>query len=181
MAEKKRRSLIDLLTGKSDEDNKEEPVQYIPMSSNPSDSSKKRKDDTVEVNDIVEKTAPISHIKSEAQSQEPMEGQLIVDVYQTNEHIIVRSTVAGVEPKDIDISLNNDILTIRGSRKPDINFQENNYYYREIFWGNFSRTIILPVEVDPEKTEASLKNGILTIKLPKKFEERYKKIQIKTE
>ncbi len=182
MAEKKRRSLIELLTGKADEDiDKNESAKQVSMSIQTPSSNKKAKSETVEINDIIEKNIPNDHAKSGQEAKEVVEGQLTVDVYQTDKHIIVKSTVAGVEPKDIDISLNNDILTIRGSRSPDMSLQENSYYYREIFWGNFSRTIILPVEVDSEKTEASLKNGILTIKLPKKFEERYKKIQIKTE
>lgn len=181
MAEKRRRSLIELLTGKTDEDiNKQDTAHNVPMSTSQV-SFKKPENETVEINDIVEKSIPSGPVKSGQETKETAEGQLTVDVYQTEKYIIVLSTVAGVDPKDIDISLNNDILTIRGLRKQEAGLQENSYYYREIFWGNFSRTIILPVEVDSEKTEASLKNGILTIKLPKKFEERHKKIQIKTE
>ncbi|MFA6171235.1 MAG: Hsp20/alpha crystallin family protein [Patescibacteria group bacterium] len=95
------------------------------------------------------------------------EGQLSIDVYQTPENIVVKSTIAGVKPQDIDISINNDMLTIRGRREMGETVREENYLFRECYWGNFSRSVILPVEVKAEKIEATLENGILTIVLPK--------------
>ncbi len=100
-------------------------------------------------------------------SDEYEEGQLSIDVYQTAKAIIVKSTIAGVKPEDIDISINNDMLTIRGKRQMDKKISEENYLYRECYWGSFSRSIILPVEVEPEKIDASLENGVLTVTLPK--------------
>jgi HSP20 family protein len=95
------------------------------------------------------------------------EGQLSIDVYQTPSDIIIKSTIAGVKPEDIDISINNDMLTIRGHRNMDTSIKEENYLYRECYWGSFSRSIILPVEVEGDKIEAELENGVLTVTLPK--------------
>lgn len=99
--------------------------------------------------------------------QEFEEGQLSIDVYQTPTAIIVKSTIAGVKPDDIDISINNDMLTIRGKREMAENIKSENYLYRECYWGSFSRSIILPVEIEANKIEATLENGVLTVSLPK--------------
>ncbi len=95
------------------------------------------------------------------------EGQLSIDVYQTDRDIIVKSTIAGVKTEDIDISINNDMLTIRGKREMSEDIREENYLYKECYWGSFSRSIILPVEIEEDKIEALLENGVLTIILPK--------------
>ena len=95
------------------------------------------------------------------------EGQLSIDVYQTPTKLVVKSTIAGVKPEDIDISINNDMLTIRGRREMTDQIRDDQYLYRECYWGSFSRSIILPVEVEAEKIEALLENGVLTISLPK--------------
>lgn len=95
------------------------------------------------------------------------EGQLSVDVYQDKDSVIIKSTIAGVEPEDIDISFDNDMITIRGQRQKDLSIHKENYFYQECYWGGFSRSIILPVEVLSEKIKATIRNGILTIILPK--------------
>ena len=95
------------------------------------------------------------------------EGQLSVDVYQTSTAIVIKSTIAGVKPQDLDITLNNDVITIRGRRTPDTAVAAEDYVYQECYWGGFSRSIVLPVEVYAERVEASLKNGVLTVVLPK--------------
>ncbi|MDP2708950.1 MAG: Hsp20/alpha crystallin family protein [bacterium] len=95
------------------------------------------------------------------------EGQLSIDVFQTPDSIVVKSTIAGVKPSDIDISINNDMLTIRGKRDLTDKISDDNYLIKECYWGGFSRSIILPVEIDAEKVEASLDNGVLTVVLPK--------------
>lgn len=97
------------------------------------------------------------------------EGQLSCDVCQDNTHIIVKSTMAGVSPENLDISVSNDLLTIRGFREMDEEKSDKSFYSREIYWGSFSRSIVLPQEVDQKKVEATLKNGVLTVKLPKKY------------
>lgn len=95
------------------------------------------------------------------------EGQLAVDVYQDKDSVIIKSTIAGVEPEDVEVSFDNDMITIRGKRQKDRTIEEQDYFYQECYWGGFSRSIILPVEVKPDKIEATIKNGILTITLPK--------------
>jgi HSP20 family protein len=100
-------------------------------------------------------------------NEEYEEGQLSIDVYQTPTKIVVKSTIAGVKSEDIDISINNDMLTIRGKREMQEKIKEESYLYKECYWGSFSRSIILPVEIDAENIEASLENGVLTVTLPK--------------
>lgn len=95
------------------------------------------------------------------------EGQLAVDVYQLKDDILIRAAIAGVQAEDIDISVNNDMVTIKGRRQLDDEIPEAAYLYQECYWGGFSRTIILPVEVNADKVRATLKNGILRVTLPK--------------
>ena len=112
-------------------------------------------------------------------SEDGSEGQLTIDVYQTDTDIVIKSTIAGVKPEDLDVSINNDMITIRGERKNEEQVSEDNYYYQECYWGGFSRSVILPVDVVAEKIEASMKNGILTIRLPKATSNKTKKIQVR--
>jgi len=107
------------------------------------------------------------------------EGQLTIDVYQTENEIVIKSTIAGVKPEDLDVSINNDMVTIRGERKNEEVVSAENYYYQECYWGNFSRSVVLPVDILSEKSEASLKNGILTIRLPKADTRKIKKLQVR--
>lgn len=117
-------------------------------------------------------------VKSTKESRNEPEGQLTVDVFQDDEHIIIQSTIAGVGQEDIDISITNDMVTIKGRRAPDMKVRPSDYFYRELYWGPFSRSIILPVDIDADGAKASMKNGLLTIKLPKLEKLRTKKIRI---
>ena len=110
---------------------------------------------------------------------EDYEGQLSVDVYQTKDQIIVKSTIAGVKPEDLEIYLHNDLLTIRGKREQEVEENNVDYYYKECYWGGFSRSIILPVDVQIDKVEATFKNGILTIILPKSQKSKLINIKVK--
>jgi len=112
----------------------------------------------------------------EAEGEE--EGKLTIDVYQTKSDVIIKSTIAGVRPENIDISVTNDMITIRGRRQKDEEIRTEDYYYQELYWGAFSRSIILPVEVDASKTKAIIRDGILTIKLPKAEKLKTKKIKV---
>lgn len=112
-------------------------------------------------------------------NDESGEGQLTIDVFQTDDDIVIKSTIAGVKPEDLDVSINNDMLTIKGERKFEEEVSEENFYYQECYWGKFSRSVVLPVDVIPEKIEATLRNGILTIKLPKAATNRTKKIKVR--
>jgi len=110
---------------------------------------------------------------------EGAEGQLTIDVYQTENDIVIKSTIAGVKPEDLDVSINNDMVTVKGERKNEEIVENGNYYYQECYWGGFSRSVLLPVDVIPEKADAALKNGILTIRLPKADTTKTKKIQVR--
>jgi len=106
------------------------------------------------------------------------EGQLTIDVFQTEDDVVIQSTIAGVSDKDLDISVTNDMVTIKGARMPEQKVRSSDYYYQELYWGPFSRSIILPVDVDADSAKASMKNGILTIRLPKLDRIRTKKIKV---
>ena len=107
------------------------------------------------------------------------EGQLTIDVFQDNDDIIIQSTIAGVDPeKDLDISITKDMVTIRGTRSQEKRIKSSDYYYQELYWGSFSRSVILPADVDTENSKASYKNGVLTIRLPKLEKTQTKKIKI---
>lgn len=107
------------------------------------------------------------------------EGQLAIDVYQKPDEIIIESAIAGAKEEDLDISINNESVTIRGKREKETKIKDEDYFYQECYWGRFSRTIILPQEIDPEKSTAVLKNGILTIHLPKLNRQKSKKIKVR--
>jgi len=110
--------------------------------------------------------------------QKEEEGQLTVDVYQTDDEIVIKSTIAGVTADDLDISITNDMVTIKGSRSSEEKIKQPDYYYQELYWGAFSRSVILPEEIDADNAKASMKNGVLTIRLPKLAKSRTKKIKI---
>jgi len=114
-----------------------------------------------------------------AANDDNADGQLTIDVYQTDTDIVIKSTIAGVKPEDLDVSINNDMVSIKGERKNEEVVEHGNYYYQECYWGSFSRSVLLPVDVIPEKADAALKNGILTIRLPKADTTKTKKIQVR--
>ena len=109
------------------------------------------------------------------------EGQLTVDVYQTPADIVIKSIVGGAKPEDIDVEIANDMITIKGKRENFDEIKTEDYYYQECFWGAFSRSIILPVDVEADKIKATIKEGILKIVLPKAEKNKTKKIRVKTE
>jgi len=100
------------------------------------------------------------------------EGQLSVDVSETEKELVVFSTMAGAEPTKIEVYIHNDLLTIRGERIYPLQSERNvKHYHQECFWGKFSRTVILPKEIKADLTRAEYKNGLLTISLPKRKED----------
>jgi len=107
------------------------------------------------------------------------EGQLAVDVYQTESELVIQSTIAGVKPEDLDISIEADTVLIRGNRIQPAESGEKNYFYQECYWGPFSRQIIIPEETDPSRAEASMKEGVLVIKIPKVERKKKRKIAVK--
>ena len=110
---------------------------------------------------------------------EEQEGQLTVDVFQDDSNVVIQSTIAGVAPEDLDVSITNDMVTIRGERRQSFDAEEEDYFYQECYWGTFSRSIILPVEIDADRAEAKIKNGILTIRIPKANAAMTRKLKVK--
>jgi HSP20 family protein len=106
------------------------------------------------------------------------EGELAVDIYQTDKDVVIRSAIAGVGPNDLDISIENDMVIIKGERREAAEEEKKDYFLRECYWGYFSREIVLPEEVDNSRAQASLKNGVLTIRMPKIERSKRRKIII---
>lgn len=115
----------------------------------------------------------------EEELEETEEGQLTVDVYQTPDDIVIKTMTAGVKPEDLDIAITRDMVSIRGQRDGGMETTDEDYFSRELYWGSFSRTIMLPQEIDVEGAEASEKHGLLTIKLPKLDKHRETKLKVK--
>ncbi len=112
---------------------------------------------------------------------EEYEGQLAVDVFQTDDDVVLKAPIAGVKPEDLEISITDEVVTIKGERKESNEIARENYLCQECYWGSFSRAYVLPVAVTGDKAQASLKNGILTIKIPKQEKTKAKTIEVKTE
>jgi len=111
---------------------------------------------------------------------ETTEGELTVDVYQTGDTIIVQAMVAGVASEDLSVSATREMVTIRGKREAPKGVTSENYFFQELYWGAFSRTILLPAEIETEEVEATEKHGLLTIKLPKIDKGRTQTVKIKS-
>lgn len=111
--------------------------------------------------------------------EEPEEGQLTVDMYQTPTEIVIKSMVAGVKPEDLDISIARDVVTIKGKRDTERFVRDEDYFHQELYWGSFSRTIMLPSEIDVEEADAVEKHGLLIIRLPKVDKNRQTRLKVK--
>ncbi len=120
-------------------------------------------EDFRELDETLAELTAYKKVKAEPSGEE---GQLTVDVFQVGNDLIVQSTIGGVDSKDIDISIAKDMVTIKGHRKKMEQIKHSNYFHQELYWGSFSRSIILPTDIDVDKAKASIKNGLLTIKLP---------------
>ncbi|MBI2644320.1 MAG: Hsp20/alpha crystallin family protein [Candidatus Wildermuthbacteria bacterium] len=108
------------------------------------------------------------------------EGELAIDMYQTESEIVMQAAIAGIGSNDLEVIIEKDIVTISGERRNPLDQESKEYFYQECFWGPFSRQIILPEEVDVAKAEATIKNGIFTLRIPKDQEKiRVKKIKVK--
>ena len=168
---KEKHSFLDKFTGAS---------SSVPRQEQPQQTMEIYNDDAETEVQIPQQVAdPREEMWEEDDSQESEEGQLTIDVYQTDKDIIIKSTIAGVKPENLDVSISNDMITIKGTRVQEDNVPEENYYYQECYWGSFSRSLVLPTDVLEDKIDATLKNGILTIKLPKADITKTKKITVR--
>jgi HSP20 family protein len=110
--------------------------------------------------------------------EEAIQGQLAVDVYETKEKLVVKARTAGVNKHDLDVSIADNTLTVRGTLSAGTEEEVENYFAQECYWGEFSRSIALPVPVKEEEIEAVLKDGVLTISFTKVKQDTVKKIQV---
>lgn len=118
--------------------------------------------------------------KSAWMEEEASEAELAVDVYQTPTEIVIQTMVAGVKPDDLDLNIARDVITIHGKREENKNIDDENYFIQELYWGKFSRTILLPQEVEPEEAEATERHGLLTIRLQKVDKGKKNTIKVKS-
>jgi len=122
--------------------------------------------------------APAGPAEDEWDEDDNVPGQLAVDVYETREKLVVKARTAGVNKNDLDVSISDNQLTIRGTLSSGSEEGVENYFLQECYWGEFSRTIALPVPVKEEEIEAVLKDGVLTISFGKVQQDTVKKIQV---
>lgn len=129
-----------------------------------------------------EQTAPASAGVQTAQDEwdesDELPGQLAVDVYETREHLVVKARTAGVNKNDLDVSISDNTLSIRGTLSAGDDDAVENYFVQECYWGEFSRSLALPVPVKEDEIEALLKDGVLTIRFAKLKQDTVKKIKI---
>jgi HSP20 family protein len=121
---------------------------------------------------------PAENATEEWEEEDPVPGQLAVDVFETKEKLVVKARTAGVKRDDLDVSISDNTLSIRGTLSAGTEEQAENYFVQECYWGEFSRSITLPVPVKEEAIEAVLKDGVLTISFTKVKQDTVKKIQI---
>lgn len=107
-------------------------------------------------------------------------GELSVDVYQTDSDIVIQAMIAGVKSEDLNVSITREMVNIEGRRHKASDVEGDGYFIKELYWGSFSRKILLPCEVEPSESEAYEKNGLLTLRMPKIDKERTQKIKVRS-
>jgi HSP20 family protein len=156
----------------------EEPEEEVPIKHVPSTSTRKQSAPEPQV-----RTRP-RHVSLDEDMEEIdpelEEGELSVDVYQTENEIIIEAMVAGVKPEDLHLSITRDMVTVKGRRDGNTQVTHDDYFYKELYWGTFTRTILLPHEVEIEEAEAVEKHGLLIIRLPKVDKARQTKLKVKS-
>lgn len=108
------------------------------------------------------------------------EGELAVDVFQTPTEIVIKAMISGVRPEDLNISITREMVTIKGKREETETINGTDYFQQELYWGSFSKTILLPSEVEPEEAEAVERHGLLTIRLPKVDRQRVERLKVRS-
>ena len=107
------------------------------------------------------------------------EGQLTIDVYQTASDIVIESPIAGVDADNLDVQVSHDAVVIRGERRRGAEARGQDYLYQECYWGKFSRSVILPQEIDAENAVATFTNGVLRVQLPKMIRRNSRKLKVR--
>lgn len=107
-------------------------------------------------------------------------GQLAIDAYQTEDTVVIKAPIAGVNPEDLSVDITDDAVTIKGERRGNDTMSSDNYFIQECYWGSFSRSYVLPTAVDADNADAQLVHGILTITIPKLSKSRARRVTVKT-
>jgi len=134
----------------------------------------KKEENNWEKESIEENSTP----KEEKKRWKSDAGELAVDVYSTSKHIVIQAPIGGIKKDDIDITTEKDMVIIKGKRNRPEKEEINCFYTNECFFGDFQREVILPEETDPSRIEADMKEGILTIRVPKIEREKKRKIEV---
>lgn len=170
MSDPRKKSFFERLTGsmRVHDDDMFEPIEH---------SRAHKKDEEEKVIKVAEEKDPFSHTYED---EEDEDGELPIDLYQTDDELIVHAFVAGVKPDELQISITRDTLTVKGKRQASATIDDDDYHVRELYWGSFSRTVTLPAEVEPEEAEAVEKHGLIIIKLPKIDKQKRASIRVKS-
>lgn len=176
---KEKKSFFERLAGSISVDDEDEPLHF----------DEEEEMEEVPIKHVGKKSEPQQLSKPKARQlereededeAEMEEGELSVDVYQTATEIIIEAMVAGVKPEDLHLSITRDMVTIKGRRDGNTQVTHDDYFYKELYWGSFTRTILLPHEVEIEEAEAVEKHGLLIIRLPKLDKARQTKLKVKS-
>lgn len=139
----------------------------------------KRKISAATETEVEQKRVELIREKMQNDRDEHTEGQLALDIYQTPTEIVIVAPIAGVKLSDIDVSVTEDVLTIKGKRYLEFDVPEEDYFSQECFWGDFSRSIVLPASVDTTRIAATFKDAVLKITIPKVERVKTKIVRIK--
>jgi HSP20 family protein len=137
--------------------------------------------DLMSLREAMDRLMEESFVRAPRRLMEPILGrELAVDMYETDQAVVVKTAIPGVRPEDLDISVTGDTLTIKAETKEDAEVKKEQYLRREMHYGEFSRSVTLPGNLESEKAEAHLEDGILTLTISKAEEIRPKIIRVKT-
>lgn len=135
--------------------------------------------DLISLRDAMDRLFEESFIRPSRSWLAPRVGELAIDMYETDEDMVVKASVPGVKPEDIDITITGNTLTIKGETKAEEEIKEENYIYKERRYGAFSRSVTLPGGLVTDKAEAQFENGVLTLRIPKAEEVKPKTVEVK--
>lgn len=177
---KEKKSFFERLAGSISVDDEDEPIVPFEAADDEEDIPIKHSATKVKSSHMPMPKASTHITYNEEDEADMEEGELSVDVYQTGTEIIIEAMVAGVKPEDLHLSITRDMVTIKGRRDGNTQVTHDDYFYKELYWGSFTRSILLPHEVEIEEAEAVEKHGLLIIRLPKIDKARQTKLKVKS-
>ena len=178
---KEKKSFFERLAGSISVDDEDDQMDFVEKSDDVEEVPIKHIGKKMETPAVSKtKARPMSMDDDDMEEMDVEEGELSVDVYQTGTEIIIEAMVAGVKPEDLHLSITRDMVTIKGRRDGTTQVTHDDYFYKELYWGSFTRTILLPHEVVIEEAEAVEKHGLLIIRLPKLDKARQTKLKVKS-